>query len=112
MNEYAKKRIAELEAMAPAKRTKREDAFAIMPLWTAALVAEATRSPALLVWARILHLTRKHKRRDCILANGWLERRGVNRLAKYRALRKFEAVGLISVDWRSGKSPRVTLLYL
>jgi hypothetical protein len=110
MNEYAKRRIAELEAMAPVKRTRREDAFAIMPLWTAALAAEATRSPALLVWAYILYRARRYKRRDCVLANGWLEKRGVNRQAKYRTLRKLEAVGLVSVEWRARRSPRITVL--
>jgi hypothetical protein len=92
------------------KRTKEEDGFAIMPLWAAALAAEATRSPALLVLAYILHLTRKTGRRDCTLANGWLEERGVSRQAKVRILRRFETCGLISVNWRQRKSPIITAL--
>ena len=36
---------------------------------------------------------------------------GISRLAKVRALRQLEAVGLVSVDWRGGrKTPLVTLL--
>jgi hypothetical protein len=92
-----------------ARRPKEEDNFAIVPLWAAAVAAEATRSPALLVLAYILHLTRKTGRRDCTLANGWLEKRGVSRQAKVRILRRFETCGLISVNWRQRKSPIITV---
>jgi hypothetical protein len=83
------KRLRELEAMRPPKRTRTEDVFVRMPLWTAALAAEATRSPALLVWAYILYRAWKEKRRSFLLANGWLESRGVSRQSKYRILRRY-----------------------
>jgi hypothetical protein len=107
--EWARKRLAELEATAPMKRTRKEDVFAIMPLWTAARVAEATRSPVLLVWARILYLWRKHSGHSFVLANDWLEQRGISRQSKYRILRLIEATGLISVEWRRRKSPVITV---
>ena len=45
-----------------------------------------------------------------LLANGRLSGFGVNRSAKYRALNSLEAAGLVSVQRRRGRSPRVTLL--
>jgi hypothetical protein len=103
------KRLRELQVMRAPKRTRKEDIFAIMPLWTAALAAEATRSPALLVWAYILYCARKDGKHSFLLPNGWLERRGVRRQAKYRILGKLEAYGLISVEMQHGKSPRITV---
>jgi hypothetical protein len=102
-------RLRELEAMAPVRRRRKEDNFARVPLWTAALAAESTRSPALLVWVYILYRAWKEKGHSFTLANGWLERRGVSRQSKYRILRRFEAYGLISVEWRPRRSPLITV---
>jgi hypothetical protein len=108
MNEYAKKRIAELEAMAPTGRTKKTDAFIKVPLWFAAVGAEATRSPALLVVVYVLYCGWKAKGRSFVLANGWLERRGVSRKVKSRVLHALERYQLITVKRRPRKNPRIT----
>jgi len=43
------------------------------------------------------------------LPNGMLERDGISRMSKLRALRNLEQRGLVSVAWRKRKSPIVTL---
>ena len=46
------------------------------------------------------------------LANGALAELGVTRWAKCIALRELEALGLISIDWRTRKSPLIRPLKL
>jgi DNA-binding transcriptional ArsR family regulator len=46
------------------------------------------------------------------MPNGWLEERGVSRKAKSQVLRDLEAAGLVTVERRDRKSPRVTILVL
>jgi hypothetical protein len=107
--DWAKQRLAELETRAPVKRAKKEDVFVTIPLWFAAVAAEATRSPALLVVVYVLYCGWKAKGQSFVLPNGWLERRAVTRWVKCRALRKLEEAGLITVEWRGRKSPRITI---
>jgi hypothetical protein len=109
MNEpWHVKRLRELEAMGAKRRARKEDAFVKVPLWAAALVSEATRSPAVLVWVYILYCAWKAKGQSFTLPNGWLERRGVSRQSKYNIVRRLEAYGLITVEWRPRKSPLIT----
>ncbi len=88
MNEWAEKRLQELKAAAPVKR-KKADPFVKVPLWWAEAAAKATR-------------TLKAK----------LEKKGVARETKRRALRELELAGLIKVTWRRGKTPDVTIVIL
>lgn len=44
------------------------------------------------------------------LTNAGLRREGVTRWGKWRGLRELEQVGLIRVEGRPGKTPRITLL--
>ena len=60
-----------------------------------------------------LHLLHQHWKshgRPLTLSNGALEREGVTRRAKWRALRELEALRLIMVERRPRQSPRVVLL--
>jgi hypothetical protein len=92
----------------PAKRKKAEP-FVIVPLGWAVRATKATSTPQALVWIRLLHLAWKAKTRTICLPSKWLEDQGVSRFAKNRALDGLEAGGLISVERRHRKSPRVTL---
>ena len=47
--------------------------------------------------------------RPIVLTNVALEREGLTRKSKWRALRELEQLGLVEVERRSRKSPRVTL---
>jgi hypothetical protein len=60
-----------------------------------------------------LHLLHQHWKshgRPLTLSNTALEREGVTRRAKWRALRELEALRLIEVERRPRQSPRVVLL--
>jgi hypothetical protein len=90
----------------------KKDAFVKAPLWWAVEAAKATKTPALLVCVYLLHVSWKARSATFLLPNGWLERHGVSREIKRRVLRDLEASGLITLERRSGKSPRVTLVVL
>jgi hypothetical protein len=48
--------------------------------------------------------------RRVVLGNLACERFGLNRNAKYRALRSFESAGLVAIERKLGRSPIVTVL--
>jgi hypothetical protein len=106
---WAKKRLAELEAAAPVKRKKAES-FARVPLWWAAEAAKVIKAPELLVCADLLYRAWKAKGQSFTMPNGWLEKKGVSRKAKCRVLRNLATGGLLVVEWRSRKSPHITLV--
>jgi DNA-binding HxlR family transcriptional regulator len=92
---------------------EKKDQFVVLPLWFATAVSKATKSPAaLLVVAYMLHASWKTRSLTFTMPNGWLEERGVSRKAKSQVLRDLEAAGLVTVERRDRKSPRVTILVL
>jgi hypothetical protein len=111
MDDWAKRRLAELHAATPVKRKKLEP-FVKVSLWWAAEAAKATKTPKALVWIRLLHLSWKAKSRTFPLPNAKLESDGVTRFAKYRALRELEAAGLIMGERRHGKTMVVSIVCL
>jgi len=56
------------------------------------------------------YLSGLRKNSTVILANGLLERFHVGRKAKYRGLEALEGAGLIAVEERKDRNPRVTIL--
>jgi hypothetical protein len=92
--------------------TKEKDSFVKLPLWWAVAAAEATRTPAALVYIHLLHASWKSRSTTFPLPNGWLEKHGVSRKTKSRVLHDLEAAGLITVEGSSRKTPRVTLVIL
>ena len=62
-----------------------------------------------MVWAYIHHRVWADKSNTVLVGNKTLSAWGVAREEKYKALRKLEAAGLISVEWRERKSPLVTV---
>lgn len=111
MNEWPKKRIQELQAAAPVKG-KKADPFVKMPLWWAEAAAKATRTPKALVWVELLRVVWKTKSTTFSFPSGRLEKMGVSRHTKRRALRELAAAGLITIEWRNGKNPIVTVVVL
>jgi hypothetical protein len=111
MNEWAKKRIQELKAAAPVKRKKSEP-FVKVPLWWMTEATKLTKTPAALVCVHLLYAAWKAKGAAFPLSNGRLEKSGVSREIKRRVLRDLEAGGLIKVERRPGRSPRVMLVIL
>lgn len=112
MDDWAKKRLSELEAAAPVKRRNRKDAFVKVPLWWLEAATKATRSPQVLISVWLLHLAWKAKSPIFPVPNGRLGQHGISRYAKYRALAKLEKAGLIAVERRDRKTLIVTLVGL
>jgi hypothetical protein len=109
LNEWAKKRLSELEAAAPVKPKARKDAFVQVPLGWFEAATRATRSPQAFMVVWLLHLAWKAKSQTFPVPNNQLGRCGVSRYAKYRALAKLERAGLITVDRRDSKTLIITL---
>jgi hypothetical protein len=111
MDDFVQQKLAELEARAPAKRKKR-DPFVKVPLQSAAAAAKATGGQRFMVWLYLLHRSWFEKRTTVSLPNGALRKYGISRDIKRKALADLEAVGLVQVDRRPHKNPRVTLTTL
>jgi hypothetical protein len=90
----------------------KEPPFVKVPLWWAAEAAKATRMPGMLVLIELLHRSWKAKSLTFPLPNRDLGKHGVSREIKRKKLRDLEAAGLITVERRHGKTPRVTLVVL
>jgi hypothetical protein len=107
-DDYAKRRLAELHAAAPAKRKKIKP-FALIELDVAAKAFAAASCPKAMVWVWLVHQARKVGKKTVAVPNGALAKYGVDRKTKYLALRQYEAVGLLTVEWRARKTPVATL---
>jgi hypothetical protein len=90
----------------------KKDPFVRLPLWFAVEAAKATKTPAALVWVELVYQSWKAKSLTFPLSNGRLKKAGVSREIKRRALRDLERAGLIMVERRHGRAPRVTLVAL
>ena len=110
MDDWAKKRLSELEAAAPVKRKSKKDAFVQVPLWWLEAATRATRSPQAFVCVWLLHLAWKARRASFPVPNDRLAKGGVDRRMKRKVLAGLEKAGLIAVDRRHGKTPIVTLM--
>jgi hypothetical protein len=74
-------------------------------LWNNQLADASRQTLRVAVW--ILHQHWKSKGGPFMLANGALRGKGTSRWSKWRALKKLEELGLITVKRRRGKSPVV-----
>ena len=108
MDDWAKRRLAELHAAAPAKRKKIE-AFAMVKLDAAAKAFAAVNCQKAMVYVWLVHQARKTGKNAVAVPNRALAKYGVGRVSKYRALRQFERAELITVEWRPRKTPLVIL---
>ena len=109
MNDYAKRRLAELHAAAPVKH-KKVKLFAITELDAAAKAFAAMNCSRAMVYVWLMHQARMTGKRTITVPNGVLAKYGVSRETKRRVLKELEAGGLIMLDQQPLKTPRVTLL--
>jgi len=109
MDDWAKRRLAELEAAAPKKRSKVEP-FARVTLREATEAFVAMDCPKAMVWLWLVHKARKTGNRTVTVTTEALSEYRVGRKSKYSALHQLEDAGLIIVDWRSKKNPVATLV--
>jgi DNA-binding MarR family transcriptional regulator len=110
------KRI-EVEVLNPAVNSRQSKArrretgsFAKVPLQWAAAAAKATQTQQAVVWVLLQHMAWRAKSKTFPFPNGLLERLGVERRAKNRALQKLERAGIITIKRRSGRAPVITLI--
>jgi chloramphenicol 3-O-phosphotransferase len=108
-DDWAKHRIAELEAAAPVKR-KKVKPFVKVQLDTVARAFAAVHCSKAIVYLWLVYQAWKTGKRTVPVPNGALTKYGVPRETKRRALRELEDGGLITVEQRSRKTPLATLL--
>ena len=108
MDDWAKQRLAELHAAAPAKR-KKVRSYVQIPLKRAGHAAAVTGGKRMLVWMLILYRSWQQQTPTVVVSNTMLRQYGISRETKRRALEQLEAAGLITVEWRATKNPIVTV---
>jgi hypothetical protein len=91
---------------------KRETQFAPVRLEWAAKVAKRTRSPAFAVKVALAYMAWKAGGPAFPLTNTLLDRLGVNRENKRRALANLEKNGIVQLERRGRRAPIVTMLEL
>jgi hypothetical protein len=95
----------------PVKKARdKSNDFARVPLKWAADVAKAMNSPGYMVLVLLAYLAWKTKSPTFVLSNDYLNRHGVKREVKHRALARLEKAGVIRVQRRGLRAPLVTLL--
>ena len=96
----------------PERKRRIGGAFVILELSTLKIAAAAVSDlgvPALLVWVFLIFETRLRKRNTVAVSNRMLEGWSVDLRVKYKALKRFEKAGLISVKRNGNRSPVVTI---
>ena len=91
------------------KARKRRQPFVMVPWTWIERLAETSSANAYRVALHLLHRHWKNNGQPFLLANGVLAAAGVTRFAKWRALAELERLGLISVERRTRRTPRITV---
>jgi hypothetical protein len=109
--DWSKVKVREITSPTLIKTGRRKDEpFAFVHLHQAAKVAAVlTSAQQLFVWLWLVQQTRRTKSHTVTVSNEVLQQYGIYRYVKRRALLKLEMVGLITVERRQGKAPRVRL---
>ena len=93
----------------PQRIKKRQRQFVQLPLGLVDQVARHSRDKTLAVLCHLLNLEWKQGGGPIKVPNGLLDKLGVGRGAKSRALRKLERLAIVSVERQDRKSPIVTI---
>jgi hypothetical protein len=93
----------------PERIKKRQRQFVRLPLALVDKVARHSRDKTFVVLCHLLHLEWKRGGGPIKVPNGLLDKLGVGRGAKSRALRKLERLAIVSVERQDRKSPIVTI---
>lgn len=101
----------EMWAVAPKKIKRRRRQFTIVPgVWKEGL----TKARYIATYRVALHILMRNWEgggQPFTLSNGAMALEGVGRGTKWRALRELEQLGLIRIERRKRKSPRITTLH-
>jgi hypothetical protein len=93
-----------------ARKAKRQEPFAIVPLPWAAAIARETNSRRALVWIVLLYMSFKADSKTFPVSNAALARYGIGRYTKRRIFDKLEATGRMTIRQKTGCAPIVTLV--
>jgi hypothetical protein len=97
-------------AVVPREIRKRREHFAKVPgIW----IEQLAKARYLATYRLALHILYRHWKgggKPFMLSNGMAAMEGVSRWAKWRALAELERLGLIAVERRKRKSPRITVI--
>jgi hypothetical protein len=93
----------------PERIKRRQGQFVMLPLALVDKVARHSRDKTFAVLCHLLHLDWKQGGGPIKVPNGLLDKLGVGRGAKSRALRKLERLAIVSVERKDRKSPIVTI---
>jgi hypothetical protein len=92
------------------KRRSQRAEFVMLPYaQTMRAVGKVKSSAALAVMVELAYQVFKTHKSEVVLSNAMMRSVGISRHAKLRALRELEAAGVVVVDWKVRKSPRVTV---
>jgi hypothetical protein len=98
-----------VETPASRRRQEQRRAFVMVPLEWSQRLARPTHAYTRAVLDCLLFLDWKGKGEPVILSNVALQAWGVSSRDKSRALNELEGLGLIAIERRKGRSPRITL---
>jgi hypothetical protein len=103
--------LATLKTAQPKSRRRAKGRFVVAELESLKTASKAVNTPlGLMVWLFIVYRTRLHRTHTVSVSNEALAKWGVERRAKYSALRQLEGAGLIRVERKGKRSPRVCIL--
>jgi hypothetical protein len=91
------------------KRRSQRVEFVMLPYAQTMCAAGKVGSAALAVMVELAYQVFKTHKTEVVLSNAMLRSIGISRKEKLRALRQLEAAGVVVVDWKVRKSPRVTV---
>jgi hypothetical protein len=96
-------------AVVPRKIQKRRQQFVMVPWGWIERLAKTASANTYRVALHLLHQHWKNNSRPFLLPNGLLVMEGVTRFAKWRALAELEELGLVLVEKRPRRSPKITV---
>ena len=96
-------------AIVPRKIRRQRGHFVRVPWTWIARLAKARYTATYRVALHILYRHWKNRGEPFTLSNGMVAMEGVSRWQKWRALRELEQLGLITIERRKRKTPRITV---
>ena len=99
------------EASRKLKRRSQRVEFVMLPYAQTMAAAGKTKCAVLAVMVELTYQVFKTHKPEVVLSNSMLRSVGISHWAKSRALHQLEAAGMVAVDWKERKSPRVTVLW-
>jgi hypothetical protein len=93
------------------REKKQKLIFARIPYVLGMKAAADCPSPLLATLLALWYLRFTRHKNPVELPNTYLKEWGITRRGKYKALKTLEDAGLVQVEYRENKSPRVTLLW-